>query len=100
PRRPWSARFPYTTLFRSLAGRLARDRSIVALVGDVRTDIPRELYYKKELELRYSRSYGPGRYDPEYEECGRDYPYAFVRWTEKRSEEHTSELQSRGHLVC
>ena len=75
-----------------LAGRLARDRSIVALVGDVRTDIPRELYYKKELELRYSRSYGPGRYDPEYEECGRDYPYAFVRWTEKRNMEAFLEL--------
>ena len=75
-----------------LAGRLARDRGIVALVGDVRTDIPRELYYKKELQLRYSRSYGPGRYDPEYEECGRDYPYAFVRWTEKRNMEAFLEL--------
>jgi len=75
-----------------LAGRLARDRGIVALVGDVRTDIPRELYYKKELQLRYSRSYGPGRYDPEYEECGRDYPHAFVRWTEKRNMEAFLEL--------
>ncbi len=68
-----------------LAGRLARDRGIVVIVGDVRADIPRALYYKKELQVRFSRSYGPGRYDPEYEECGRDYPYAFVRWTEKRN---------------
>src|SRR2546429_622561 len=75
-----------------LAGRLARDRGIVVLVGDVRADIPRERYYKKELQLRYSRSYGPGRYDPEYEECGRDYPYAFVRWTEKRNMEAFLEL--------
>ena len=75
-----------------LAGRLARDRGIVVLVGDVRADIPRELYYKKELQLRYSRSYGPGRYDPEYEECGRDYPHAFVRWTEKRNMEAFLEL--------
>jgi polar amino acid transport system substrate-binding protein len=70
-----------------LAGELARDRGVVVVVGDVRADIPRELYYKKELQVRYSRSYGPGRYDPEYEERGTDYPYGFVRWTEKRNME-------------
>ena len=47
-----------------LAGRIARDRGIVVVVGDVRVDVARENYYRKELQLRYSRSYGPGRYDP------------------------------------
>jgi predicted dehydrogenase/threonine dehydrogenase-like Zn-dependent dehydrogenase len=70
-----------------LAGELARDRGVVVVVGDVRVDVPREHYYKKELQVRYSRSYGPGRYDPEYEEYGTDYPYGYVRWTEKRNME-------------
>jgi len=70
-----------------LAGELARDRGVVVVVGDVRADIPREHYYKKELQVRYSRSYGPGRYDSGYEEGGADYPYGFVRWTEKRNME-------------
>jgi predicted dehydrogenase/threonine dehydrogenase-like Zn-dependent dehydrogenase len=68
-----------------LAGRLARERGVVVVVGDVRVAIPRELYYRKELQLRYSRSYGPGRYDSAYEERGTDYPYGFVRWTENRN---------------
>ncbi|HYY72084.1 MAG TPA: bi-domain-containing oxidoreductase [Candidatus Bathyarchaeia archaeon] len=75
-----------------LAGRLARDRGVVVIVGDVRADIPRALYYKKELQVRFSRSYGPGRYDSEYEDRGHDYPYAFVRWTEKRNMEAFLEL--------
>jgi polar amino acid transport system substrate-binding protein len=75
-----------------LAGKLARDRGVVVVLGDVRADIPRELYYKKELQVRYSRSYGPGRYDPEYEERGTDYPYGYVRWTEKRNMEAFLEL--------
>lgn len=82
-----------------LAGRLARDRGIVVVVGDVRADIPRELYYKKELQVHYSRSYGPGRYDPEYEERGIDYPYGFVRWTEKRNMEAFLELVAQ-QKVC
>ena len=69
----------------ALAGQIARDRGIVVVVGDVRVDVPRELYYKKELQVRYSRSYGPGRYDTSYEEKGRDYPLGYVRWTEKRN---------------
>jgi predicted dehydrogenase len=68
-----------------LAGRLARDRGVVVLLGDVRANIPREHYYGKELQVRYSRSLGPGRYDRLYEERGVDYPYGFVRWTEKRN---------------
>jgi predicted dehydrogenase/threonine dehydrogenase-like Zn-dependent dehydrogenase len=81
-----------------LAGRFARDRGVVVVVGDVRVDPPRELYYKKELELRYSRSYGPGRYDPDYEEKGRDYPYGLVRWTEKRNMEAFLELAAAGKV--
>jgi len=82
-----------------LAGRLARDRGLVVIVGDVRADIPRESYYRKELQVRYSRSYGPGRYDPEYEEGGTDYPYGFVRWTEKRNMEAFLELVAQ-HKLC
>jgi polar amino acid transport system substrate-binding protein len=68
-----------------LAGTIARDRAIVSLVGAVRLDVPRKVYYEKELQLRLSRSYGPGRYDPQYEEQGVDYPIGYVRWTERRN---------------
>jgi predicted dehydrogenase/threonine dehydrogenase-like Zn-dependent dehydrogenase len=68
-----------------LAARLARDRGRVVVVGDVGMDVPRGLYYDKELDLRLSRSYGPGRYDREYEERGLDYPIGYVRWTERRN---------------
>jgi predicted dehydrogenase/threonine dehydrogenase-like Zn-dependent dehydrogenase len=68
-----------------LAGEIARDRARVVVVGAVGMHVPREPYYEKELELRLSRSYGPGRYDPAYEEHGHDYPIGFVRWTEQRN---------------
>jgi len=68
-----------------LAGRLCRRRGKVIIVGDVPTGFSRDNYYKKELELRMSTSYGPGRYDPKYEEKGLDYPIAYVRWTENRN---------------
>ena len=68
-----------------LAGELARDRAKVVLVGAVPLEIPRSPYYEKELEVRLSRSYGPGRYDPGYEEKGIDYPVGYVRWTENRN---------------
>lgn len=68
-----------------LAGELCRDRAVVSVVGAVRMDIPRKIYYEKELQLRLSRSYGPGRYDRDYEERGRDYPIGYVRWTERRN---------------
>ncbi len=68
-----------------LAGALARDRARVVIVGDVGVTAPRSSYYGKELELRFSRSYGPGRYDREYEERGLDYPIGYVRWTERRN---------------
>jgi len=68
-----------------LAGLIARDRAIVSMVGAVPMDIPRKVYYEKELQLRLSRSYGPGRYDAQYEERGIDYPIGYVRWTERRN---------------
>jgi predicted dehydrogenase/threonine dehydrogenase-like Zn-dependent dehydrogenase len=68
-----------------LAGHIARDRGTVVVVGDVGMDIPRAPFYEKELTLKLSRSYGPGRYDPVYEELAIDYPPGYVRWTEQRN---------------
>jgi predicted dehydrogenase/threonine dehydrogenase-like Zn-dependent dehydrogenase len=68
-----------------LAGALARDRGTVVAVGAVGMSIPRKPYYEKEIDFQISRSYGPGRYDPVYEEAGVDYPYGYVRWTEGRN---------------
>ena len=81
-----------------LAGELARDRARVVIVGLVRAEIPRSPYYEKELSVLLSRSYGPGRYDPVYEEQGVDYPPGYVRWTEKRNMEAYLELLARGAL--
>ncbi len=81
-----------------LAGRLTRKKGRVIIVGSVPTGFSRENYYKKELELRMSTSYGPGRYDPEYEEKGRDYPYGYVRWTENRNMQSFLQLVSRGKI--
>jgi len=77
-----------------LAGRVARDKGRVVAVGAVGLQIPRKIYYEKELDFRVSRSYGPGRYDSSYEEQGRDYPYAYVRWTEQRNMEAFVQLLS------
>ncbi|WP_328392824.1 bi-domain-containing oxidoreductase [Streptomyces sp. NBC_00390] len=68
-----------------LAGSLARDRATVVVVGDVKVAPPRSTYYHKELTVRYSRSYGPGRYDPRFEEAGQPYPEGYVPWTERRN---------------
>lgn len=81
-----------------LAGDLARDRAIIVAVGAVGMEIPRKVYYEKELDFRLSRSYGPGRYDAEYEEKGQDYPYAYVRWTEGRNIEAFLGLIAEGKL--
>ncbi len=67
------------------AGRVARDKAVVVAVGAVGLTLPRKLYYMKELDFRVSRSYGPGRYDSNYEEKGHDYPVGYVRWTENRN---------------
>lgn len=68
-----------------LAARLARDRAKVVDIGKTRLDLPWNAYYEKELDVRFSRSYGPGRYDPRYEVDGVDYPIGYVRWTERRN---------------
>lgn len=68
-----------------LAGALARDRARVVVLGDVGMSLPRSSFYGKELDVRLSRSYGPGRYDRNYEERGLDYPIGYVRWTEHRN---------------
>ncbi|HKY05859.1 MAG TPA: Gfo/Idh/MocA family oxidoreductase, partial [Blastocatellia bacterium] len=81
-----------------LAGELARDRGRVVVVGLVGMDVPRQSYYMKELELRLSRSYGPGRYDPSYEEKGNDYPIGYVRWTENRNMEAFLRLGKEGKV--
>lgn len=67
------------------AARLARDRARVVDIGKLKLDLPWNAYYDKELELRFSRSYGPGRYDERYELDGADYPPGYVRWTERRN---------------
>jgi len=68
-----------------LAADLARDKGKVVVIGAVPMNLPRQPFYEKELDLRLSRSYGPGRYDELYERYGIDYPYAYVRWTERRN---------------
>jgi predicted dehydrogenase/threonine dehydrogenase-like Zn-dependent dehydrogenase len=81
-----------------LAGDAARDRAKVVVVGLVDLDIPRETYYHKELSLVVSRSYGPGRYDPEFEEKGYAYPPGFIPWDERRNIAEFLELIARGRL--
>jgi predicted dehydrogenase/threonine dehydrogenase-like Zn-dependent dehydrogenase len=68
-----------------VAARLARDRARVVDIGKTRLDLPWNAYYDKELDVRFSRSYGPGRYDVRYELEGIDYPAGYVRWTERRN---------------
>lgn len=75
-----------------LAGAVARDRAHIVAVGAVGLTLPRKVYYEKELSFINSRSYGPGRYDPAYEEAGRDYPVGYVRWTEGRNLEAVVDL--------
>ncbi|MFE4049454.1 bi-domain-containing oxidoreductase [Streptomyces sp. YIM B13518] len=81
-----------------LAARLSRDRGRVVDIGKCRLDLPWNAYYEKELDVRFSRSYGPGRYDPEYELQGRDYPIGYVRWTERRNLACFLDLVARGRV--
>ncbi|WP_210592356.1 bi-domain-containing oxidoreductase [Streptomyces sp. GESEQ-35] len=81
-----------------LAARLCRDRGRVVDIGKCRLDLPWNAYYEKELDVRFSRSYGPGRYDPEYELDGRDYPIGYVRWTERRNLACFLDLLARGRV--
>lgn len=83
----------------NFAGAICRKRGKVVVLGAVPTGFDREpYYYKKELELKMSCSYGPGRYDPNYEEKGVDYPAAYVRWTEKRNMETFQNLIATGKI--
>jgi predicted dehydrogenase/threonine dehydrogenase-like Zn-dependent dehydrogenase len=81
-----------------LAGSIARDRARVVATGAVGLTIPRKLYYEKELSFINSRSYGPGRYDSNYEENGEDYPLGYIRWTEGRNFESVVDLMAKGNL--
>ncbi len=81
-----------------LAARVARPKGRVVAVGAVGMEVPRRDFYPKELELVVSCSYGPGRYDHYYEEAGRDYPYAYVRWTEQRNIQSILDLMGQGRL--
>jgi predicted dehydrogenase/threonine dehydrogenase-like Zn-dependent dehydrogenase len=80
------------------AARLARDRARVVDIGKLKLDLPWNAYYDKELDVRFSRSYGPGRYDEVYELDGIDYPAGYVRWTERRNLECFVDLLATGKL--
>jgi predicted dehydrogenase/threonine dehydrogenase-like Zn-dependent dehydrogenase len=77
---------------------MCRKRGRIVLVGVVGLELSRADFYEKELTFQVSCSYGPGRYDEEYEQKGKDYPLAFVRWTEQRNFEAVLELMSSGVL--
>lgn len=81
-----------------LAAVIARDRARIVATGAVGLSFPRKIYYEKELSFVNSRSYGPGRYDPSYEENGRDYPIGYVRWTEGRNFQAVVDLMASGRL--
>ena len=82
----------------SLAARMCRQRGRIVLVGVVGLTLSRADFYEKELSFQVSCSYGPGRYDPAYEEGGQDYPVGFVRWTEQRNFEAVLDLMAAGAL--
>jgi len=82
-----------------LAGVIARDRARVVATGAVGLTIPRKTYYEKEISFINSRSYGPGRYDMNYEENGQDYPLGYVRWTEGRNLKSVVDLMAKGKLL-
>jgi len=81
-----------------LAGEISRLKGRVVAVGLVGMNVPRKIYYERELTLKVSMSYGPGRYDAEYEERGHDYPFAYVRWTEGRNIEAFLDLVAAGSV--
>jgi predicted dehydrogenase/threonine dehydrogenase-like Zn-dependent dehydrogenase len=81
-----------------LAGAIARDKANVVAVGAVGLNIPRAVYFAKELNFINSRSYGPGRYDSNYEEKGHEYPIGYIRWTEGRNLESFVDLVARQRI--
>ena len=80
------------------AATMCRKRGRIVLVGVVGMEMSRADFYEKELSFQVSCSYGPGRYDPEYEERGHDYPFGFVRWTEQRNFEAILDMLADGRL--
>ncbi len=80
------------------AVQMSRDRGRVIIVGAVPLDLPRDQMYIKELQVLMARAYGPGSYDPDYEKRGRDYPLAYVRWTENRNMEEFLRLMATGRI--
>ena len=77
---------------------VTRQKGVLVIVGDVGMNVPRRAYFEKEIDIRISRSYGPGRYDPTYEEGGLDYPYGYVRWTEGRNMSSFLDLLARKRM--
>ena len=82
----------------SQAARMCRKRGRIILVGVTGLELSRTDFYEKELSFQVSCSYGPGRYDANYEEQGQDYPYGFVRWTEQRNFEAVLDMMASGQL--
>lgn len=82
----------------SQAARMCRKRGRIVLVGVVGLELSRAEFYEKELTFQVSCSYGPGRYDPSYEDGGQDYPIGFVRWTAQRNFEAVLDLMASGAL--
>jgi predicted dehydrogenase len=80
------------------AAQMCRKRGRIVLVGVTGLELSRADFYEKELSFQVSCSYGPGRYDPAYEEQGRDYPFGYVRWTEQRNFEAVLDLMAAGRL--
>ena len=80
------------------AAAMCRKRGRIVLVGVVGMEMSRADFYEKELSFQVSCSYGPGRYDENYEEKGRDYPVAFVRWTEQRNFEAILDMMAEGRI--
>ncbi|TMP78773.1 dehydrogenase [Pseudoalteromonas phenolica] len=80
------------------AARMSRKRGRIILVGVTGLELSRADFYEKELTFQVSCSYGPGRYDPNYEDKGNDYPLPFVRWTEQRNFEAILDMMSGGQL--
>jgi predicted dehydrogenase/threonine dehydrogenase-like Zn-dependent dehydrogenase len=81
-----------------MAAKVLRDRGRIVVVGAVGMGVSRNNMYFKELSLTLSRSYGPGRYDPQYEEGGMDYPIGYVRWTERRNMEAFLDMLATGQI--
>ena len=81
------------------AAQICRQRGRIVLVGVTGLELSRDDFYKKELSFQVSCSYGPGRYDPHYEDQGHDYPIGFVRWTEQRNFQAVLDTLARGQLI-